>query len=763
MLQHVYTLDQNYEVVEFDKSGIFGDHPPNAQTVPSMAAILPWFGALASFWGSFVAQVQRCENMLGRVDTVSEAITQRRLTRPLATTMREDYFFAIDAFERVKTLKDGLLNMAHTHLKRKQLLQVTHAIDTMVRFDMRALAKRLRFNTDKAAKRIEALVSALFSEIIPRAIASLWLWKTSERNQSTVNIDTDTTRLLWMSILKLRAIALMSEDLTVTQLFAECIVPTTRRTVTDPNKPVVRYSMRELWTTIRRISWDWPLILPGAITRRYLDAIWWRCAILASQALPRSVMDHGPLVSAVTHANGATPGKAPIFRVSDHFVNETERICYFIFDNLWTLQWFELQRTPATVAAPSTAQLKHSRVLPEWNQFTMRSLSEKVSEFVKLDFSSRIWAMNARRDEIERYNLDTRTTQGNPIKSLIYYHQSDYDFVLGVSNSMPVNVWGPAMAQIEREIATARYLKSPLEAAEGVEPELECRWRPVWELRADYERTRTKETRFDTFSVEVGTSGEKHFIDNQTRRRLRGDQAQAAALIFTSHTMCAGKNELDAISEAVLLVQMQASGEKDSPLLRVYRDSTDNITLDVLPNRHEVLAHIETANPRIMRIANSYVVYDGKVTLARVPFLDDALRVWCHHVDAFVDHQLHKIGLTGHQIAQNMKLSNDPRANMLKVLEYATKSVQAIPHLLRVCYGLSRDPITFQRLESSTSAQTSGPWFAPELARQFRKHDLWPRTDGDSNIGYRRDGDNSPRKRRTSGTRTEEVVESLQW
>jgi hypothetical protein len=171
---------------------------------------------------------------------------------------------------------------------------------------------------------------------------------------------------------------------------------------------------------------------------------------------------------------------------------------------------------------------------------------------------------------------------------------------------------------------------------------------------------------------------------------------------------------------------MQGSAEKETPLLRVYHDATDLINLATLPDQHQHLAHIETGNPRILRLANFYVVYDGTHTLARVPFLADALHVWCLHVDAHVEKQLHKIGITGDAIAKKEgSIGASARTNMIKVLEYAGRIVQSIPPLLRKCYSLDRDPVTLQRTRMLSPTETL--WYPPDLARQFRRFELWPK------------------------------------
>ncbi len=695
--------DQHYEVVIFDK-GKCMSHP-----LTSTASFVAHMSAHLTFWIKLVKQIQRCADVFGDIESVACAIIrQRELAEIIDELLEGDLNFVkepIEAFTEA-TLTSGRLHLAHKHLRLKQLLQITNAVDALVLNDPITALAALEITTEKARARCTTIIRAFKESVVPRVVAGLWAWKTYERVKSSSEINNEEVKILWLAIMKVRTLAMLDNDdnrLTNTTLNdASCVL---RKFPISKALRVGDFTLRDIWSVLKRLSWDWPLITPGPVTRRLIDAMWWRCAFVSIQAMAGSVANHPILVKRIE--DGAMRGNKstiPLFRVSDHFVAETERLFNNMCDTLWTLNWFEARRiaTENVVSQPLVEQ-SHAA----WVAYVRHALTGQLSDFVKREFSKRIWVYNARRDEIESYNIDTRTTQGNHVKSILMYHRPDYDTILTVSNSLPSSIIQPACDTTSKNLNAAvnwhrQNHPTATESAAGI---VEWQWPSVWELIATHDRGQDgaiATTSFETFNVKISETGEKIFTDKATNRRLRGEQAMAAAALFSTATIQASKNEFDAIVESVLLVKMQATSKGNNPMLHVNSDLGEFISLATLPNIHPVLSLASRTKPTIMRIGGYYIVYDGYNVLAQHPLLSYILAVWCREVDILIEKQLLKLGALSEVLCANLagktSIGVVSREDTIKMINKAVSIAEDVPQELRKLFGVTRHPKTAERV-----------------------------------------------------------------
>lgn len=720
--------DQAYEVVSFDAGSCF-DMP-----MSSLAVFVAQMNALAVFWVSFIDEVKRCDKELGSVDEVACA---------LSTHANLDTEYGYDALidgelgfikAAIETRRDdfqtsGRLHLAHLYLKRRQLLEITQSIDKLVIADPRQQLASLTVTLATASARTKKILDAFYLGILPRAIAALWLWKNHERRRNATDRDDKQVQLIWMAILKLRAVSQLTSDsanVSLTQM--TCIIGARKCPVHPPTKLVADFTLRDILATLRRMGWDMPLITPGPWMRRLVDALWWRCAILASQAFGASVANHGLLAVRIPDT---TP---PVFRVSEDFVEETERIFNFLCDSLWTLQWFERRRRRLSIDAQATPTKPKLR--SPWNDYILKTASGTLADFVKREYSKYVWTINSRRDEIERYNLATKTTQGNPVKSILKFHKADYDTMLPASNSAPASVWGPACETAFEDLQRCEnwHRAHPLQEGGVASPEalFEWTWQSLWETSAASESVsvdadNTEEREFETFRLKVIAGGERVFIDKQTGRRLRGEQAVAAAALYAAATVRACKNEMDAIAEMSLYVQMQTASSGSSPILKVTSDIEAGISLASLPDRHTALSYAKPSNPALLRITGYYLAYDGTHTLAQHPFLSEVVGVWARTVDVCVDNALAKLGAVAETVCEVLiqKSANKTvsRQDARKIHAKGQNIVADIPPALRPIFALKRDPQTLLRLGRAVG-DVCPNWIGPRLSAAFKQHGM---------------------------------------
>lgn len=746
--------DQHYNVVVFDSQNCM-DHE-----LVNVASFIAHMTAHLTFWITLYEEMRRSHEAFGDSETIACALLRTsHIETSIGELLEGDLFFVkhlVDYhFNVAKT--SGKLHLAHKHLRLNQLLQITKAVDALMLVDPCTAVTSLTFELDKARVRCSKIISIFKNFIIPRVVAGLWAWKTYERGKNSSEIDANEVNLLWMNILKLRALILLDNEnnrlMNTTLKDAACIF---RKCPISDSLRMGEYTMRDVWSVLKRLSWDWPLITPGPMTRRIVDGLWWRCAWLASQTMNSTIGNNLILIKRV----GETLGGPPMFRVSDHFVTETERKFNMLCDTLWTLDWFEARCIdPEARIDKAFADRSHA----QWMTYVRSSLTGQLRDFIKREFSKRIWVYNCRREEIERYNLDTRTTQGNPVKSIMQYHRADYDTILTVSNSSPLSVFQPACDMTLENIGLGlRWHQdhgSPV--TNGI---IEWQWPSVWELSATRDRGADGAfitSDFETFNVRLGDNGERVFTDKITGRRLRGEQATAAAALFASTTLQACKNEFDSIVESVLMVQMQATSKGNSPMLRAFSDIGEFITLRALPDGHDALSMAKAHKPAILRIGGYYIVYDGTRMLAQHPLLSYALAVWCREVDALVERHLVKLGVVCEGLCE--RLAGDSgevsRENAIKMISKAAIIAEDVPPILRSIFGATRHSKTLERTGTYANslilidgAPAPSSWMGPRLRNALERHhliDATPNMNQQQQRQQQQGQQNTPNKRAT--------------
>lgn len=726
--------DQHYVVVEFDTQDCM------SHRLNSAASFIAHMTSHLAFWISLIGEIARSAEAFGDVENIACALSRlQQFEQGLDTLLQTDLYFVkhlID-YHLQTTQTSGKIHLAHKHLRLKQLLQISKATDGLLLNNPIDAVVSIEFTSDSGRARCMQIIRIFKECVIPRAVAALWAWKTHARSKNSSEIDTNEVQILWLCIMKLRALAMLNnEDNALMNLTLKDVSCVIRKCPISNALRIGDYTMRDLWSILKRLSWDWPLITPGQSMRRLIDALWWRASWLASQAMGSAVANNPILVKRIPDAaiRGNAP-RAPLFRVSDHFLLETERIFFTLCDTLWTLNWFEARRLTPTERV-NDALVTSSAV--SWSAYVRTSLTGQLRDFIKREFAKRIWVYNHRRDEVESYNIDTHTTQGNPTKSIMQYHRSDYDTILTVSNSSPSAVVGPAFDMTMQALKDGLnwHLQNNQTAEDVSSGVVEWQWPSVWELSATHDRDSEGSlvtSEFETFNVRLGDNGERIFTDKVTHRRLRGEQAVAAAALFASTTLQASKNEFDAIVESVLMVQMQATTRGNNPMLRVESDLGEHISLRSLPTNHDALSGAKRSKPAILRIGGYYIVYNGQRVLAQHPLLSYALAIWCREVDSLVESQLMKLGIVCDGLCKNLTENTGgvAREDAIKMLQKASNIAEDVPELLRKLFGVARHPKTVERindLPTPTSSADRRPavtsWIGPLLRRVLLEHNL---------------------------------------
>lgn len=741
---------------------------------------------VARFWAELLQHLYRCKSEWGDIDITAAAMTRRERARfhsNIETVIRDHFPSLIEpiveAKERVQNLHE-----AHIYLRRMQLSEVMRAIDCLILEDLLAEMETMAFSSEQEKEHVCVLMQVLYEEIMPRALAALWLWKTHERFKADTIRDDKDVRMLWLAVLKLRAVTELSytseeysaEDLELIDkisytslggLFSEDECP-----IAQMNQPVMQYSMRDLWSMTRLLNWTWPYLCPGRVIQLFLDALWKRTAMIASvasgdtrvynfianiQPVQTSLAsDQDFVMNAAGTLERATP-KPQLWRVNDDFVTQTERIFFYMCDSVWTLRWFVRQRQDDALIEAKMLR----GPLPEFHQFIEKALRGAASQFIKLQFSKSVWELSARRDEIERYNPETHTLLGNPINSIRNYHRPEYDVMMGVANALPSNIWPSALSTTEedwkRAVEWRRKRKiDPYYAQHPFAP-MECRWRSVMDLHTEANSLHSRgdsvlapmstagtlkldggggghgQTKFQkilnelSFTVMTLPSGEVQYIDKVSKRRLRGQRATDAAMLYTEKRAITGRCEYDAISEDVLRTQMEFNTHPFSPKVFVVRELGDVVRLDTLTHDVEMLRNASTLCPVILRVANQYVLFDGAKTLLVHTFLCHILAEWCRYVDNQIEVLLLTLGRAAEVICEPHVLSLKDhstehsaltRDTVNKIYTRATDTVARLPSNLRALFKMER--------HSKLLTHTSKPqWFGKHFATLMVHEKYW--------------------------------------
>jgi hypothetical protein len=773
----IFMANRHYQLVAYDQKKTI------TRVATDPATLLMNLLTHVKFWATFVQQCRRTETSIGNIDAVTCAILGRvRFERSFDAVLEDDFSVLRGDVPRVQDIEGGLLTLAHAHLRLSQLQEVHKAVDGLCRFDPRIALRDIAFSTDSGRELLAQQIKVFFEEMLTRAFGALWLLKTSERLKPVSERKRDELGLLWTALLKLRALALLDGEALATVCFQDMVNAGLWRAeqalVFDVNLPVFEYTFNEFWQTLVTFSWDWPSWTIGPVVARFMDALWWRCATFVSQGFEADgsspIPDHPLFLRQVKRSQSG----AAVYVPSDHFVLETERSFFYLFDGLWAFQWFNARLTREAAAEAQDTSVERARSA-QWEELVQKSIVGQLSDWVKREFSRILWRFHARRDEAERYNEDTSTTQGNPAKSILRYHRSDYDLILTVSNSLPSAVWTPACQTVDADLKQAaalegRALLSAEEKKSSIRG-LDYAWRSIpvlWQTHMQktigtgsannkggvtVERVRTGPDEDDNFRVRVLPTGEKQYLD-KTGRRLYGEARMRAALLHAARTMKAGKQEHDAISEATLLVKMQASAEReDTTKVRIWSDCDfpERFSLFHLPDRHVALAQqqqrptsaFKFRMPCLLRLANQYLVFDGEYTLVQTPLLCRALEVWATKVDDLIELSLVDLGQAAETVMRALELTqaNDDkvRETITSLHSKAAALVSHMPSALRPVFGLERDPLTLRRLSRTSSGGGTSPlnldesaeiapdssskrrhWLGPRLARALIAHQI---------------------------------------
>lgn len=767
----LFAIDRHYPVIEFDPSQCFNtnqladdDATANSTTEAPLTTFLLRLYTVARFWAELTQRFYVCEVDWGAIDVAALGIT-RRERRAFGQTIEavvEQHFPTIFPPVAAARRVGSMLSRADPYLRLMQINQIMMAIDALMQEDLLASLARFTFDREKEEERIRDSIMVLYEEIMPRALAGLWLWKTHERFKSdTLRVDTHV-QMLWIAMLKLRALTEFSHtsdqyaasDLqlidTISYDNLSGLFSVNECPVNNTAQPIMQYSLRDLWSLLLLLNWTWPHLCPGRTIALLLDALWKRAALFVSVASKDGrAFNFIALIQRVSlndtdDANGGGDGEKA-WRVNAHFVTETERIFYYLCDSMWTFQWFLRHRAPATNGIDQLLR----GPMPEWQAFVKDATRGTASQFIKLQYGKSIWEMNARRDEIERYNNDTKTRLGNPNSSVRQYHRPEYDILVTLANASPSGILPTAIDTMSDDWNAAVERRKRLAGHEfyrnHTDSPVECRWRSILDLQNELSATHVSSGKTNnssstdnkakthmqkmmddlTFTVATAPSGELQYFDKATKRRLRGQVAVDAAVLYTERKALTGRCEYDAISEEVLRLQMEFNINPLSPRLRVVREVANLVRLDTITARVDTLKDASNLCPTIVRVANQYVLFDGHQTIATNAFLCQILNAWCASVDNGIDQMLRIIGRSAEIICEDYITGNgdarQQRENVNRIRKRAADVVARVPDNLRKIMKFERH----EKLMIRPHHSVADVWFGQNFQKLMIHEKFW--------------------------------------
>jgi hypothetical protein len=194
------------------------------------------------------------------------------------------------------------------------------------------------------------------------------------------------------------------------------------------------------------------------------------------------------------------------------------------------------------------------------------------------------------------------------------------------------------------------------------------------------------------YYVRVGGNKARQFIDKQTGDRLRGEDADVAALMFSRVNAIASKHEFDALQESVLRVVLEKTKSeyestmgKNVPEVQhwpfIVDTKQEHYTCSMLCNDHSPWQTLTFHEPKLVRIFNTYILFNSSHCIYHSPFLERILYAYC----VFVEYQIIK------ELNMMACMSKTGSSEAIdELIQKARRTIVRVPPVLRICFNLQR-------------------------------------------------------------------------
>lgn len=641
-------------------------------------------------------------------------------------------------------------HMASSKERLSQLSEVAEACDFLAAVDLVDLAHHIKGEIRGETEYADYAVlgcEALQHYILPLALATLHTWRGHVKANVSGWQSGQELTYLWRCYVQVFASAHPIQNTNDLNLRPKQFESLLGGDVNDTaqlciDKPIAQMSMREHWATLQMVIRRTPTMVIARGLNKLVSLLVWRLASIISVqddtetfdmmifAVPVEYSvdygdnDDGQLTDSneLVSVRRCDPERA-LLQANDKYLKDTEYMCEDLMEmcRVWRFLEHPYNKQRRVGGRGSRVAWPPDRfgwevpqdIEENWIEYVKQSTMGSVKNFIERSLTNFAWGHYKYWGEEERYMSEQGVKTFRMRQVVAQYRKEDYDTVDNfLKSNLPLStVYENAVQHNhgEWDDIVNRHDGQKRPEREGF-----C-WQSIWDVEKRLERERLdaiQNNRIEGLEnitpVPNDSTGEIYFVDNRTKRRLRGNRLREAEARYQVNQVPAGSVERylielytinsifmgDANTAGKFYIQDQyAATEKQFYSIDALCGSTTSAFSGV-PSSQEA--------PNVVFSCGKFVVIASNRTLYVTHELFRAAYYWSLYVELGVRRKLH-------HIATKLQRHPDDMQSRRSSIQAAQKEVIRIPMVFRILFHLERNENTAQiESEHDTNDDSNG-------------------------------------------------------